>query len=198
MSKISKKKQNVIIESAKLFYYKGYTNTGLLEILEICKIPKGSFYYYFKNKEDLLIHVIDFHTNNLINHFDKSVNDLSIFKLKAFFNQFLNNIISNDFHGGSPLGNLAIELSDISDNARMHLVTSFRKIEMKFSFFLSILKSTNDKYAYIEPELYARILVSLLEGTMLKLKLERKQDAKDDFLKFFDKMFTSMNKPQLS
>ena len=69
---------------------------------------------------------------------------------------------------------------------------------MKFSFFLSILKSTNDKYAYIEPELYARILVSLLEGTMLKLKLERKQDAKDDFLKFFDKMFTSMNKPQLS
>ena len=30
------------------------------EILEVCNIPKGSFYYYFKNKDDLLIHVIDY------------------------------------------------------------------------------------------------------------------------------------------
>ena len=59
MEKTAQKKQRVIVESAKLFYYHGYTNTGLLEILEVCKIPKGSFYYYFKNKEDLSLKKID-------------------------------------------------------------------------------------------------------------------------------------------
>ena len=52
MKKTEIKKRRVIEESAKLFYFNGYINTRLKEILEVCKIPKGSFYYYFKNKDD--------------------------------------------------------------------------------------------------------------------------------------------------
>ena len=195
MDKITQKKQRVIVESAKLFYYHGYTNTGLLEILEVCKIPKGSFYCYFKNKEDLLIHIIRYHTDNLINFFDKTVNDLSIFKLKSFFFQYLNSIEANQFNGGSPLGNIAIELSDINENVRAELFNSYRKIEMKFTFFLAILKKSNPKYANIDSELYGRILITLLEGTMLKIKIEKAERPKEDFLAFFDKLFTILNEP---
>ena len=81
MDKITVKKNNVIKKSAKLFYYKGYKNTGLIDILNECKIPKGSFYYYFKNKEELLLSVIRYHTDNLIKFFALTVDDLSIFKL---------------------------------------------------------------------------------------------------------------------
>ena len=52
---LSKKKENVIIQSANLFFRNGYVNTGLNEILEVCNIPKGSLYYYFKNKDELLL-----------------------------------------------------------------------------------------------------------------------------------------------
>jgi len=45
------------------------------------------------------------------------------------------------------------------------------------------------KYSHIEPEIYARILISLLEGTMLKIKIEKNSNAIDDFLSFFDKIF---------
>jgi transcriptional regulator, tetR family len=41
----------------------------------------------------------------------------------------------------------------------------------------------------MEPELYARVLVSLLEGTMLKIKTERNSSSIKDFLNFFDKIF---------
>ena len=188
MDKITQKKQRVIVESAKLFYYHGYTNTGLLEILEVCKIPKGSFYYYFKNKEDLLIHIIRYHTDNLINFFDKTVNDLSIFKLKSFFFQYLNSIEANQFNGGSPLGNIAIELSDINENVRAELFNSYRKIEMKFSFFLSMMKNINPNYKTLQAEEVARVLVSQMEGTMLKIKLEKKENAITDFFFIFDKL----------
>ncbi len=190
MKKTLIKKRNVVHQSAKLFYYKGYKNTAVSDILNECNIAKGSFYYYFKSKDDLLIHVIEFHTDNLINFFNHKVDDLSISKLKNFFKEFFNNIEHNRFHGGSPLGNLAIELSDVNDDARIKLIDSYHKIEQRISFFLATLKyQSQEKYYSMEPELYARILISLLEGTMLKIKTERNGNSIDDFLKFFDKIF---------
>jgi transcriptional regulator, tetR family len=88
------------------------------------------------------------------------------------------------------LGNLAIELSDINDEARDKLLESYKKIEQRISFFLGALKHFNpEEYSEVEPELYARILVSLLEGTMLKIKTERNNSSINDFLNFFDKIF---------
>lgn len=195
MDKVNTKKNFVITESAKLFYYQGYKNTGLSDILQACNIPKGSFYYYFKKgKKELLFYVIDFHTTNLLNFFNKTVDDLSIYKLKTFFYQYFTNIENNQFHGGSPLGNLALELSDIDNDIRLKLLDCYNKIEIRFSFFLTILKNNYpEKYSHIIPELYARILVSLLEGTMLKIKIEKNETAINDFLSFYDKMF-SQNK----
>ena len=63
---VLKKRKDVIVKSSRLFYYQGYVNTGISEILKVCKIPKGSFYYYFKNKENLLDEVIDLHVKNLL------------------------------------------------------------------------------------------------------------------------------------
>ena len=97
MNKTYLKKNNVIHQSAKLFYYKGYKNTSVADILNECKIPKGSFYYYFKSKNDLLMTVIDHHTDNLIRFFNITVDDLSIVKLKIFFKNFFNNIELNNF-----------------------------------------------------------------------------------------------------
>ncbi|MBP6125371.1 MAG: TetR/AcrR family transcriptional regulator [Leptotrichiaceae bacterium] len=196
MNKVIIKKNNVIKKSAKLFYYNGYKNTSLSDILTSCNIPKGSFYYYFKGgKEELLLEVIKYHTENLINFFNYTVDDLSIFKLKTFFFQYFNNIENNKFNGGSPLGNIAIELSDINDTVRLELSKSYRKIELRFSFFLTTLKNNyKEKYQHVEPEMYARILVSLLEGTMLKLKIEKSEDSITDFLSFYDKIFKSSTK----
>ena len=115
---------------------------------------------------------------------------MSILKLKIFFENFFNNIELNKFHGGSPIGNLAIELSDINDEARIKLIESYKKIEQRISFFLGTLKQYHsEEYFEMEPELYARILVSLLEGTMLKIKTERNNSSIIDFLNFFDKIF---------
>ena len=76
------------------------------------------------------------------------------------------------------MSNLAIELSDINDEARNKLVESYKKIEQRISFFLGTLKQYHsEEYSEMEPELYARVLVSLLEGTMLKIKTERNSSS---------------------
>ena len=49
------KKQLIIKEAVNLFATKGYHTTSVQEIAERCHIAKGSFYNYFKSKEELFL-----------------------------------------------------------------------------------------------------------------------------------------------
>ena len=51
--------QQILLAGARLVYSRGFTATGLMDILEEADIPKGSFYYYFKSKEEILQTLID-------------------------------------------------------------------------------------------------------------------------------------------
>ena len=183
-------KNFIIQQSAKLFYYKGYKNTELTDIFKACEMPNDIFYKFFSSKEELLIAVIKYHTENLINFFNSNVDDLSIQKFHYFFEKYFENIENNKFHGGSPLGNLALELSDINKNIREELVKSYKKIELRFSFFITTLKyAFPEKYDKIIPETTARILIAMLEGTILILKTEKESSAINDFFVIFNSIF---------
>lgn len=183
-------KNFIIQQSAKLFYYKGYKNTELTDIFKACDMPNDIFYKFFSSKEELLSSVIKYHTENLINFFNNNVDDLSIDKFHYFFEKYFENIVNNKFHGGSPLGNLALELSDLNNNIREELVKSYKKIELRFSFFITTLKyAFPKKYDDIVPETTARLLIALLEGTILMLKTEKESFAINDFFVFFDSLF---------
>ena len=183
-------KNFIIQQSAKLFYYKGYKNTELTDIFKACEMPNDIFYKFFSSKEELLIAVIKYHTENLINFFNSNVDDLSIHKFHYFFEKYFENIVNNKFHGGSPLGNLALELADLKNNIREELVKSYKKIELRFSFFITTLKySFPEKYDDIVPETTARLLIALLEGTILMLKTEKESSAINDFFIFFNNLF---------
>ena len=183
-------KNFIIQQSAKLFYYKGYKNTELTDIFKACDMPNDIFHKFFSSKEELLSSVIKYHTENLINFFNNNVDDLSIDKFHYFFEKYFENIVNNKFHGGSPLGNLALELSDLNNNIREELVKSYKKIELRFSFFITTLKyAFPKKYDDIVPETTARLLIALLEGTILMLKTEKESFAINDFFVFFDSLF---------
>lgn len=53
------KKRYIIISAAGLFANKGYAGTSVREIVEAAGITKPTLYYYFKNKEDLYVKLMD-------------------------------------------------------------------------------------------------------------------------------------------
>ncbi|MBW1898902.1 MAG: TetR/AcrR family transcriptional regulator, partial [Deltaproteobacteria bacterium] len=53
-------KQKILAAGASIIHRKGYNHTGIQEILQTVGVPKGSFYFYFKNKEDFGLQVIDY------------------------------------------------------------------------------------------------------------------------------------------
>lgn len=53
-------RRNEILDTAeKMFYTKGYTKTTINDILNDIHIAKGTFYYYFKSKEEVMYAIIN-------------------------------------------------------------------------------------------------------------------------------------------
>ena len=56
MEKVVKKsvKSRIVSAAWQLFYEKGYNGTTVDDIIELSETSKGSFYYYFSTKDELL------------------------------------------------------------------------------------------------------------------------------------------------
>ncbi|WP_238902650.1 TetR/AcrR family transcriptional regulator [Clostridium sp. YIM B02506] len=138
MVKLTKGEQskNRIIEcAANLFIVKGYNATGVNDILELTKLPKGSFYFHFASKKALAIEVSKY--------FDEKINgwveNLSKKKdWKEFIESLLNEMIRGaevDKHFGCPFAVLGLEIAfsepDISEyylEAMKKLIDNFKNI----------------------------------------------------------------------
>jgi len=51
--------QTILRAAETLFYEKGYHQTSITQISDLAEVSVGTVYFYFKNKEDLLIHLLD-------------------------------------------------------------------------------------------------------------------------------------------
>lgn len=64
------RKEKIIQVSKNLFLTKGYSKTTVNDIIKEINIAKGTFYYYFKSKEEVLSSVVDMQVNQMISKTD--------------------------------------------------------------------------------------------------------------------------------
>ena len=64
MKKGEKRKKMLLKIAYDMFLTNGYENTSVDEIIEKAQIAKGTYYYYFKSKEQMLEEIIDMMIDN--------------------------------------------------------------------------------------------------------------------------------------
>ncbi len=87
----------------EIVHQKGYNSTGIQEVLTATGVPKGSFYFYFKSKEDFGLQLIDQYTDFICDKIDEYLSDqrvLPIQRLRNSFKWFVAIFEQNDFKGG--------------------------------------------------------------------------------------------------
>ena len=50
-------KEEIVKQSIKHFHRKGFSQTSIQDIVDSLGVTKGTFYYYFPSKEDLLMEI---------------------------------------------------------------------------------------------------------------------------------------------
>jgi TetR/AcrR family transcriptional repressor of nem operon len=178
--KIIDKKEKIIKISSDLFHKYGYNSVGLSAILKEAGLPKGSFYYYFSSKEELLIEVIQHFVNETIvifNSFPRTIKGLF-----EFFNAYFDRFESFGYTRGCPIGNFALELSDVNENARQCFISWTQFLEKEIKQLL-----IKEKFDVEEAVRLSSFIVSAFEGVMLKAKIEKSKKSLEEFNYFIFK-----------
>lgn len=71
------RRREIMNKAIELFLDKGYDKTSVNSIVEELKIAKGTFYHYFKSKEEILYEIIDESVEEYSERIKKDLNVLS-------------------------------------------------------------------------------------------------------------------------
>ena len=110
MKKSKIKRRLLIREGYKLIRQKGFYGTSIDEIVNNLNIPKGSFYYYFKNKDDFAMEVLDYYTDIVLRRIERALTDPSISPKQRIIKLYSDFIDVYTNYGGLVYGNFASNL----------------------------------------------------------------------------------------
>ena len=73
------KKQNIINDAAEILSREPIQNISTNKLIEEIEIPTGSFYQYFKNKEDLYFYMLSYYMDNLLEESERKNLKIDLF-----------------------------------------------------------------------------------------------------------------------
>lgn len=179
-------REHIIEKGAELIHANGFNNTGLNDILIAANVPKGSFYFYFKNKEDFGCAVIDYmgsFIGSIFQHHLENRESSPIERLDNLFKFYIKYFKNNGYTLGCPIGNLSLELADLSTGARAHLKTAIDKL---VCIIESCIKEGVDEGSIpceINPNEAAHFIFQGFEGAILHLKIVKSMEPLYTFRK---------------
>jgi TetR/AcrR family transcriptional repressor of nem operon len=180
-------KTNLIEKGAQIIYLKGFNNTGINEIFEAASVPKGSFYYYFKNKEDFGIQLIDHFLIRFLSDADKRLSETKssyVKSLRTFFDDFLNFFKGNSFKGGCPIANFSLEMSDLNERIRKRLEMAFNQMNQKIALFLEKAVKNGELSENLDTGVLSNFILNSWEGALLRIKVTKNLNPMDIFYNY--------------
>ena len=108
-------RKNEIIDTAQnLFMTKGYSACSVAEIIDAIGIAKGTFYHYFKSKEDVLDAIVDKGTDMIVNRIYKVLHDDSL----TYIDKIVGSLFSMQIE--DTMGNEILDELHKAENSLMH------------------------------------------------------------------------------
>jgi TetR/AcrR family transcriptional repressor of nem operon len=178
--------ENVLEMGHEIIRQKGYNKTGVQEIINVCGIPKGSFYNFFKSKEDFGIKALNYYTEKQYKIVKKYLTNKKIKpinRLKKLYNLMTDINKEEKFTYGCLIGNMTQEMSGISDG----IITEANKDLKMISDLISDCIIEGQRSGEIRDDFSAKDLAVYVQnnfyGAQLKAKAEKDINSFNVFMK---------------
>jgi TetR/AcrR family transcriptional regulator, transcriptional repressor for nem operon len=166
---------------------RGYSALGIQALLDATGVPKGSFYHYFKSKEDFALQAIDSYMQAVHQGLDFCLHDESLpplERIRKFFT-LTEAKYRDEGHLGCLLGGLGQELSGTSEVFRAKLRWCFAEIVKGMAGCLEEARQAGDLAPEADPQQLATLLVDCWEGAALRSRLLRDPGPLQSMLDFY-------------
>jgi TetR/AcrR family transcriptional repressor of nem operon len=167
--------RNRIIETgAEIIHRKGFNHTGIQEILNAAGVPKGSFYNYFKSKDDFGLQIIDYFSAHFKRIAKETLEDTTVSPLNriyGFLTALMEYFESQNYAGGCPIGNLAQEMGDLSPAFRKKLSEAIDMMVDTYSRVLAVAQRDGKLLKNLDIRDTASFIVAGWHGAIIQMKL---------------------------
>jgi len=134
-------RSTILDRGTELIRQKGYHNVGINEILKVCGIPKGSFYNFFKSKEDFIEQSMRNYGAQGASMIEQYLTDASqtpINRLKRFYQAMIENFDSEGCTSGCLLANLSMEIGGTNDHLAAVADETFQQRQFDHGIFCAL------------------------------------------------------------
>ncbi len=169
--------RNEIIKAGmELIVTQGYGATGIGTLLRRVRVPKGSFYHYFPSKESFGLAVIDRFAEiyeDLLQRFLQDATYGPLQRLENYLAEVAAGLEQRGCAGGCLIGNLGQELAAQNETFRLRLGEIFDRWQQLFADVFKAAQDVGEIGADEDPQMLGGLLLSGLQGALLRSKLQR-------------------------
>ena len=180
-------KNRILEAGAEIIHLKGFYHTGIQEILSAAEVPKGSFYNYFKSKDDFGLQLIDYFVK-YYTHFSKNILEDGTIppleRIRRLLEWFIEFFKSKDYAYGCPIGNLAQEMGDLNPAFREKLKMALGSIVDIYSRSLAKAQREGEISQSLDVREAAHFLVSSWHGALVHMKAVKGPEPLENHIKF--------------
>jgi len=171
-------KRKLLDAAMRLMLQQGYTATTVDQVCVDAGLTKGSFFHYFKSKEQIGAEAIDYFSccqaqSHRAASFSKLTDPLE--RILGMLDFIIANADDPDCPKACLVGNLAQELSDTNSTLRNCCEQSFGRWTAWMSAELEAAKILHAPKTDFNPDSVATLMLSLMQGSLLVAKT--RQDA---------------------
>lgn len=166
-------RQRILEAGAQLVHRQGFNHTGIQEVLQAAGVPKGSFYFYFKSKQDFGLALIDFFGQFWRQTAEEFLDEASqppLARLERLFAFFLEYFRQNGCVGGCPVGNLAQEMGDVSPEFGRRLSQAIDFMAGRLARVLEEARQAGDLDPDCDPPGLAYFIIASWQGALIRMK----------------------------
>lgn len=180
-------KQRLLDEGIAMLLKHGYYDLGIQALLDATRIPKGSFYHHFRDKEDFALQAIDEYMRHVHAALDACLGDVTrppLARIRRFFEQTQQSYKGQGYLG-CLLGGLGQELSGVSEVFRRKVEDCFGQIARRFVACLEEAREHGALRRDADPKRLATLLVDCWEGAALRSRVRGSPAPLGAMLDFF-------------
>lgn len=180
-------KQRLLDAGLAMLLKHGYNDLGIQALLVATRIPKGSFYHHFQDKEDFALQVVDQYMVGVHAGLDACLGDqerLPLERVRRFF-EMTQEHYRTEGYMGCLMGGLGQELSGVSEAFARKIDGCFSQIASRLAGCLEEARARGDLPPGSDPRRLAHLLVDCWEGAALRSRLQRNPAPLQAMLDFY-------------
>ncbi|WOH37048.1 TetR/AcrR family transcriptional regulator [Thalassotalea fonticola] len=178
-------REMILAAGHSLIIEKSYNGCGLKEILDSAGVPKGSFYHYFKSKEDFGMALIERATDENSEFFREIFRDRKyspLTRIKNFFARIQQFHEEEGIDCQCLIPKLALEQSKLSESMRGALKCSQDSMNAQLAQVINEAQAEKELGDNIDAAKMASFLFNASNGASIQMQVENSTQAYDNFV----------------